>query len=507
MGDIVSSSSCLRSPPRYPVPVQDVFLPYCQDVRHTSDTLFFYVEHDFRFHERDNRPPETWLPLVAGEDPVDTIVRPWERLPGAEPLARSGKGSAATAVPETARRGRFSDMRQSVRRSTADGGEDDVSEELCECIAYCNAAARHSLGDFVWLGWNGGHTAPGQRRRGPPTRICFGTQLLAMTPLVAALLEERLRARGPGHIDLKILECLAASPELRNCSSYVNPPVGGFSTHHASLNAPGTRPGPWNKPWCLGGTNEHNSTSWKTPERRCIARFQWDEPLVECSRVQLPDINGALLWRTQRPPRGPWQLDDMARRILTEWGWLDERGRWLGWAYTRGERWWADPEAKAGGRGRKGGKAPSIEEQLERMPENDYWRTLQVAPAGPPALGGVRRDDSPVSALGLELATACARIPQGHRHEQRAARDERQARAQYLQRKFTSVEQQAERACVAQCSVASRHVGELGRSPAEPLACGCVDRERKSRVRQAHVEISWARDMAVLPDTQTAPHD
>ena len=56
------------------IPVQGVFLPCCQDVQHPSDTLFFYVEHDFRFHKRDDEAPKDWLPLVAGEDPLDVAA-------------------------------------------------------------------------------------------------------------------------------------------------------------------------------------------------------------------------------------------------------------------------------------------------------------------------------------------------------------------------------------------------------------------------------------------------
>jgi hypothetical protein len=216
------------------------------------------------------------------------------------------------------------------------------------------------------------------------------------------------------------------------------------------MNVAGRRPGPWNKPWCLGGTSEHNATSWKTPEQRCIAKFQWTVPLRSVEQVPLPDVDGMLQWRTRRPPGSPRSCDARAEAILKEWGWLDERGRWLGWAFSRGPRWWVDPPAKGGGKGRKGGAPLSVEEQLQRLPPNDYWKTLQVAPGGPPVLGGDRRDDAAVSALGLELATSCEGIPRNLAHDQRAARDERHARAHYLQRKFTDDDGEATRACVQQ---------------------------------------------------------
>ena len=168
--------------------------------------------------------------------------------------------------------------------------------------------------------------------------------------------------------------------------------------------------------------------------------------MLDVSRVALPDVDGVLQWRTRRPPRGPYTCDAKGAAILNEWGWLDREGWWLGWAWTRGERWWVEPEYKGGGKGRE--PPLSVEEQLQRMPPNDYWKTLQVAPAGPPSLGGQRRFDTPVSALGFELATACEGIPRNVGHDQRAGRDERQARAQYLQRKFTDDDTQAARACV-----------------------------------------------------------
>ena len=477
--DMVSSSSCCLSSfrPPYLAPVQDVFLPYCQDARHPQDTLIFYVEHDFRFHQRDDQAAAQWLPFVAGDGALEVLPRPWEWFPAKEPRARSGKGYAGPVGSRPEGRGRHSNMTKSVRCGTADGGPDAVSDELCDCIAYCNQAARHSIGDFVWLGWNGGPTAPGQRARGPSTRICFGSQLLAVTPRGAAQLEAALRQRGPGHIDLQILECLEATPGLRACSSYVNPPVGGFNSHHASTNIEGHRPGPWHKPWCLGGTNEHNGTSWQSPQQRCIARFQWDVPLVSCSRVALPDVAGLLHWRTRRPPRSPLLLDAKAEAMLNEWGWLDDNGQWLGWAFARGARWWNDPAYKGGGKGQEGGSPLMPDEQLQRLPPTDYWKTLQVAPAGPPALGGVRRSDAPVSALGFELATASEGIPSLVGHNDRAARDERHARAQYLERNFTDVDGQAGPSCwetkiVSACG----NVGVLGRPPAEPLACGAVER-------------------------------
>ena len=429
------------------MPVQDVFLPYCQDVRHPQDTLFFYVEHDFRFHHRDDERPEDWLPLVAGEDPLDVLPRSWEPFPGAEPLARSGSAEGGGGISESQRRGRFSSMLQPVRRSTRDGDPHDVSPEFCDCIAYCNAASREGLGDLVWLGWNGGHTNVGAKVK-YPNRISFGSQLMALTARGAKKLQEALKARGAGHIDLKILDCLEKNADLRSCSSYVCPPIGGFSSQHTSLNLAQARPGPWNKGWCYGGTNEYNRTEHYEPKRRCIAKFQWDTPLEIVTVPEVPDVSGRLHWRTLLPPRHPSTEDETARRILTAWGWLDEHGAWLGWAWTRGPRWWRDPPEKGWGKGRDRGRWLSIEEQVQQLPPNNYWRTIQLAPEGPPCLEGRRVDDAPMSALGLLLATACVEVPEHAAHESRPMREKRQAQAQYMQRHFTDDADQALRVYV-----------------------------------------------------------
>lgn len=203
--------------------------------------------------------------------------------------------------------------------------------------------------------------------------------------------------------------CLQHSDHLQSCSSYVCPPIGGFSSQHTSLNVAGQRPGPWNKQWCLGRTNGHKRSDHKEPKRRCIAKFQWTEPLATVTEPDVPDVAGVLHWRTMPPPRGPGTEDETARRILNSWGWLDENGAWLGWACTHGPQWWPDSPDKGCGRDRNRGRRLSIAEQLQQMPSDNYWRTIQVAPEVPPCLGGRRLKNSPVSALGMLLATAWER--------------------------------------------------------------------------------------------------
>ena len=454
------------------MPVQDVFLPYCQDIRHPADTLFFYVEHDFRFHKRDDESPKDWLPLVAGEHPFDVMQRAWEPIPGAEPLARSGMAEDVGGVPDHARRGRFSNLRQPIRRSTAYGDPNDVSPEFCDCIAYCNAAARLGMGELVWLGWNGGHTHVGAKTKNP-THISFGSQLMAFTSQGAKMLQTALRAGKVGHIDLKILDCLQKNERLRACSSYVCPPIGGFSSQHPSLNLSKPRAGPWNKGWCYGGTNEHNRTEHYEPVRRCIEKFQWETVLEKMTVPEIPDVTGALHWLTMLPPRSPDTLDDTARRILNTWGWLDENGAWLGWAWTRGTKWWQDPPDKGWGRGRDRNKRLSMDEVLQQMPPESHWRTIQLAPEGPPCLNGRRVHSSPVSALGLLLATACDQVPEHAGHETRTSREDRQARAQYMQRHFAEDADMAARLCMRDpSSILNCRFGAKWRSPTEPLAHG-----------------------------------
>lgn len=99
--------------------------------------------------------------------------------------------------------------------------------------------------------------------------------------------------------------CLQRSDHLQPCSSEVCPPIGGFSSQRSSLNVAGQRPCPWNKQWCLGRTHEHNKSDHKEPKRRCVAKFQWPEPLATVTEPDVPDVAGVLHWRTMRPPRGP----------------------------------------------------------------------------------------------------------------------------------------------------------------------------------------------------------
>lgn len=187
----------------------------------------------------------------------------------------------------------------------------------------------------------------------------------------------------------------------------------------------------------------------------------------------IPDVDGALHWLTMLPPRGPDSLDEKARHILDTWGWLDENGAWLGWAWTRGPKWWQDPPDKGKGRGRDRGRSLSMNEVLQRMEPENYWRTIQLAPEGPPSLEGRRAQDSPVSALGLLLATACAEVPEQTGHESRGCRLERQARAYYMQRHFCADPDMAARRCMCDpSSILNGRFGANWRSPMEPLAHG-----------------------------------
>jgi len=432
---------------------QEVFLPYVADERHDPDSLFFYIEYDFRFHRRDDLAPDAWLPLMASQDPADVA---WERhvaRPTAEPLARVPPAERVEALPVGLRRGRFSGMLASSRPGTRDAGE--LSEELADCVALCNAASRHGVGEFVWLSWNAGQTSQsGHKRRQVASRIAFGSQLLAFTPagarLVAAALARR-RQRG-GHVDLVLLDCISKDETLQSCSSYVYPPVGGFSEQHLSLNLDTRRRAPWECHWSRGGTNEYNQTPGKWGERRHIARFpaagHTGLPHVVVT-PHLPDVEGEWLWRTRMPPRGPSDPDPRWHALLRDRGWLDDDGEWLGWLYQTQPPWW-DMRAKGGGRGHRDSRSRprdtsrnmDAEELLRMLPRNDYWRNLQESPHAPPVLGGVRQA-TPVSALAYELACAPDGSPGTWRHHERGATELRWARQQYLMRFFAAAPEEA----------------------------------------------------------------
>gem|GEM_PF-5125394 len=433
---------------------QEVFLPYVADERHEPDSLIFYIEHDFRFHQRDDLAAEVWLPLMASQDPADVA---WERhhaRPTAEPLARVPPAEREEALPEGLRRGRFSGMLASSRPGTRDHGE--VSEELADCVALCNAASRHGLGEFVWLSWNAGHASESgtAKRRSVASRINFGSQLLAFTPDGARLMAAAIASRRSpgGHLDHVLLDCVSKDETLRNCSSYVYPPIGGFSELHQSLNRDTRRRSPWECHWSRGGTNEYNQTPGKWGERRQIARFPRPGHTGLPSTVvapHLPDVGGEWLWRTRLPPRGPADPDPQWQALLRVRGWIDDDGEWLGWLHQTQPPWW-DSRAKGSGRGSRGSgsggwHAPrhiDADQLLGRLPRNDYWRTLQESPHAPPVLGGVRQSTQ-LSALAYELACAPENSPGTWRHHERGATEMRWARQQYMMRFFVAAPDEA----------------------------------------------------------------
>ena len=403
---------------------EDVFVPYMLDPRHPPDTVFFYNEHDFRFHEQDNISAREWLPLAAAAPPQGTSaisdVEP-EPFARQEPPARRPRQQAA-----------FSDMRQPTRMQ---GSEPvDVSPELLDCIHLVNEASRANLDDLVWLSWNACEAGRVPRRA---THMAFGAQLIAFTVSGARRLQKVFASQKPWHIDAVLRWwCESDDPAARNCC-YVFPPVGGFSSQHSSVNAEGQRTGPWDEAWSQGGTNPYNATFGKRwPQERQLALFAKKGPLNAVRQVRLPATDSSLFWRTQMPPRFLRSDDPLWWAGLRRRGWVTERGAWLGWAWQTVPRWWVDPPWKGRPKGKGKGK-PSVSEVLRALPADNYWRRLQEAPEEPPSIGAAS-GEIPISALAYELATA----PSGAEpsvlgaSESREGRNLRAQRLMYCKRFF-----------------------------------------------------------------------
>ena len=155
---------------------QEVAVPYMLDPRHPEDTVFLFFEADFRFYARGCVQPETWLPLVMGDEHL--------RLGGA---ARPSSGSAVLEIQNESRedlnaarsiqghrekrRYRHTEDHQALREE--DRVEERVSQELIDMVLTMNEAHRHDAGQLVWFSWNAG--PPGSKKKKRSTHPDHGS--------------------------------------------------------------------------------------------------------------------------------------------------------------------------------------------------------------------------------------------------------------------------------------------------------------------------------------------
>jgi hypothetical protein len=374
------------------------------------------MENDFRFYARDDMSLAEWLPEVATEEDA-----------GAHRPASSASRAPAAAHAAMD----FSSRMEPPQRPPAD--EDDVAQEVQDLVAMTIQAHRQDRDWLVWLGWNGrSDQQPPKKRqvwrsRGPQ----WGSQLLAISRPGARRLRERLNASAPEHIDMFLLKTIREDDELSAHSSYVDPPVGGFSSGHVSLNLKGKKRDPvWEEGFCQEGTNIYNAGAHRPARQRTLCKFLrhgWDEQIsVE---LVIPPCSHEHLWRTCRPPVQVNSEDPHFQGLLQQLEWIGPSGEWVGPWFTQKVTW---PEPAW-----KGGKG-SREEQMAATPRDDRWRLLQTDPEGW-AFGEGWEPHQRVSRVGFEVALSSGAV-QGWAHGNRGARELRFLREQYKRRFFVTPE-------------------------------------------------------------------
>ena len=234
-------------------PEQDVALPWMTDPRWEADTLFLVFEEDFRFEPGHDVEP---LPAEEAADALPGADRPAEPAgsAAAKPAARSARTRRPRAVgvryeePARAPRGLFA----------------DISQPLSDIARYVTAAHRAGRGNVVWLSWQPRHTG---QRAAHPSRILFGSTLLAVAKTGAATLRRAMDAGevARGHFDLSLKHWLWRH-HADAAACYLWPPMGNYAEHPSGCDPQrfaASRPACWAEPWCCPGTRREED-----PQRR-----------------------------------------------------------------------------------------------------------------------------------------------------------------------------------------------------------------------------------------------
>ena len=351
------------------------------DPRHCEDTLFLVFESDFRFYERDDLPPEKWLPLAVARRQEQSMR---EHVALDESEEEDEASMEVDAVGEAARApltwanepGRFRGAQQGTRPGAK---KYDVQDELVDLVQMCNVAARKDAGDLVWLGWNAAD--PGKK---PPRKTApkYGAQLLAYTPNGARECLRAMQTARPQHYDCWLLYENLNKPttvlgQAKTC--YVIPPVGGYAAHESQNYRGGggqTRPSSWQADWCQEGTRPHGPKQL----RRWLAHFTPKGPPVWITELQLPPFGTELHWATLAPPAHWHDPDPTWQRLLLDRRWVSQTGLWIGPA--RGQTKGKALKGKSGSlspraKGKRSGKGQAKGKQVPLE-----WKRLVEEPDG-----------------------------------------------------------------------------------------------------------------------------
>ena len=274
---------------------QDVGFPYMLSSRLPPDTLFLYFESDFRFHKCDCLEPDAWLRFI---DRRREFLR--DSVAACEAEVDSGDEPVAAAAS-------FGSTKP-WRRPTPQ--EYECTAELCDSVRVCTLAHRckdaagNQKGDLVWLSWNAGHPGEagiGHNARKKYKKIQYGWQAIAFTKRSAGFMyQQMIKTERAEHFDLWLKRAVREYPE----SSYVNPPIGGYSAHRSANLKGRVRKSSFDEPWALPGSGRERRANGRPRE---LLAFSPQEGEWLCD-LELPEDKSAL-WKTSRPPayepRGP----------------------------------------------------------------------------------------------------------------------------------------------------------------------------------------------------------
>ena len=323
---------------------QEIGLPYMLDSRHAPDTFFFVFEADFRFYLEDCLDPEEWLTVASLEnhDASAFFEEKEEKSlekPEAEPCAgpkgkQKGQSPKKTEDQKPQKSWNVQNAaEQSAGHKRALGAwtagakplESEsvaakrISPELEALTAMANQAKRKGNGDIIWFGWN-----PHQVK-GFKMQPSYGSQLIGMTPVGARKLLGHMRVAAPEHFDI-FLRNLLRWTDVKDCASYVLPPVGSFDVHQSGVEKDQTRENFFKShPYCnLPPRPPHGSSQ----SRQCctfgpkghfevLFDFSWSE--------------ARMTWWTAWPPESPASQDSTWIQLLLANHWIDQSTyAWVG---------------------------------------------------------------------------------------------------------------------------------------------------------------------------------
>ena len=450
-------------------PPQDVACPYMLDPRHPSDTFFLVAEADMRFYQRDEVPAAEWL-TAAGEGalfdaaavdagrarlPRDPLAAPeaagasaarssWEPSPSpacaapgtppspsqaGDPSLSPGHAAAEPQWPGTQmgepsagqKRG-FGAWQAGLRTELPDAAP-VTTTELKDLVHIATQADRLGVGDMIWYSWCGGS----KKRKAHPAH---GSHLLGFSRTGAREFLEVLTREAPAHADVVLRNACCAGEVANSC--YVYPAIGSFATHLSGVER-GSRPSEWEASYVQEGVRPQPGQ-----KQRWLARFaargpvQWIEPPLTFGS----DVN---VWRTRRPPSGPYADVELWRTILSSRGWLGRDGTWLGPRKGTGRGGAATAPQR---RGRAPGAEPFAGKSAGKRKRGTFSE-YDVFRDDPAALMGMAGHAQPISVLASEVVTDPENFHWGSGHSQRLWSQRRHAIRLYKHRVFTDRDEEA----------------------------------------------------------------